>query len=107
MYLNGNCKGKAIGIDLGTTYSCVAVWQHDGVEIIVNDQGNRTTPSIVAFTPLERLVGDAAKYQIPAYPLNTIFDVKRLIGRRFADPSVQSDMRLWPLRLSPETVASL
>lgn len=89
-------KGKAIGIDLGTTYSCVAVWQHDIVEVIVNDQGNRTTPSIVAFTPSERFVGDAAKYQIANNPHNTVFDAKRLIGRRFTDSSVQSDVQLWP-----------
>ena len=89
-------KGKAIGIDLGTTYSCVGVWEHDRVEIIVNDQGNRTTPSMVAFTPCERIVGDGAKYQIANNPHNTVFDVKRLIGRRFSDPYVQSDMKLWP-----------
>lgn len=94
--MDGTSKGKAIGIDLGTTYSCVAVWQHDRVEVIVNDQGNRITPSIVAFTPSERFVGDAAKNQIATNAHNTVFDAKRLIGRRFTDQSVQSDVELWP-----------
>lgn len=94
--MDANGKERAVGIDLGTTYSCVAVWQHDRVEIIVNDQGNRVTPSIVAFTPSERLVGDGAKYQVATNPHNTVFDVKRLIGRRFSDLDVQSDMKLWP-----------
>jgi len=93
-------KDKAIGIDLGTTYSCVGVWQHNRVEIIVNDQGNKTTPSMVAFTPCERIVGDGAKYQIATNPHNTVFDVKRLIGRRFSDPYVQSDMKLWPFTVA-------
>ena len=92
-------KAKAIGIDLGTTYNCVGVWQHDRIEIILNDQGNRTTPSMVAFTPNERLVGDAAKFQISTNPTNTVFDVKRLIGRRYNDPSMRSDKQLWPFTI--------
>lgn len=91
-------KSKHICL-LFDSYSCVGVWQNDRVEIIANDQGNRTTPSYVGFTDSERLIGDAAKNQVAMNPYNTVFDAKRLIGRRFADAEVQADMKHWSFKV--------
>jgi heat shock 70kDa protein 1/2/6/8 len=88
--------GESVGIDLGTTYSCVGVWQNDRVEIISNDQGNRTTPSYVAFTETERLIGDAARSQAAMNASNTVFDAKRLIGRKFTHAGLQADLKHFP-----------
>jgi heat shock protein 5 len=92
-------SGPVIGIDLGTTYSCVGVFREGRVHIIANDQGNRITPSYVAFTDTERLIGDAAKNQASLNPENTVFDVKRLIGRKFTDKTVQHDKKLLPFNI--------
>ncbi|CAL4938752.1 unnamed protein product [Urochloa decumbens] len=99
MAATAKSEGPAVGIDLGTTYSCVAVWRHDRGEVIANDQGNRLTPSCVAFTNTEKLVGEAAVNQAALNPANTVFEVKRLIGRRFKDKSVQEDITLWPFKV--------
>lgn len=97
----GKIKGTCIGIDLGTTYSCVAVWKNGRVEVCPNEQGNRITPSYVAWSPEDgqRLIGDAAKNQASSNPHHTVFDVKRLIGRKFSDPSVKKDAKLFPFKV--------
>ena len=100
MTTKNNGLGTCVGIDLGTTYSCVGVWQHGQVEIISNDQGYRTTPSYVAFTESERLIGEAAKSQTAMNPENTIFDAKRMIGRKFSDTVVQNDLKTLPFKVT-------
>jgi L1 cell adhesion molecule like protein len=95
-------SGPVLGLDLGTTYSAIAIMRNNNVEIIANEQGNRTMPSVVSFSNEERLVGEGAKNQAAMNPTNTIFDIKRLMGRQFTDPTVQSDMKLWPFNVVSE-----
>ena len=95
--------GECVGIDLGTTYSCVGIWQNERVEIIANELGNRITPSYVSFNDTERLIGDAAKNQASMNPKNTIFDAKRLIGREFTNENVRNDSKHWPFKVIPDS----
>merc|ERR1711959_767206 len=95
----GSVEGSVMGIDLGTTYSCVGVYKNSRVEILQNDQGNRITPSVVAFTKEGRVIGDAAKNQAALNPTNTVYDAKRLIGRVFHESTVQADAKLWPFKI--------
>jgi L1 cell adhesion molecule like protein len=88
-----------IGIDLGTSYSSVGIWQNDTIEIIANDQGEKTLPSWVAFTETEILIGAEAKNRSSLNPKNTVFNVLRLIGRKFDDKIVQDEMKLWPFKV--------
>jgi L1 cell adhesion molecule like protein len=92
-------SAPTIGIDLGTTYSCVGVWQNDRVEIIASDSGARTVPSMVTFTDSERLIGDASKGAAAAHPRSTVFDAKRMIGRAFNDPQLQADLKHFPYKV--------
>ena len=94
-------EGTVININIGTTYSCVSIWQHDQVEIIANDQGNNTSLSYVVFTNTPRFIEDAVKNQVIMNPINMIFDAKRFIGRRFSDPSMQSNIKLWLFKVWP------
>ena len=96
-------KAPAIGIDLGTENSCVAVFQNGKVDIIPNDVGERITPSYVAFTDSKRLIGNAAKNQITRNPTNTIFNAKRLIGRKFEDFEIQEELKYWPFKVVKDT----
>ena len=94
-----NTENTIIGIDLGTTYSCVSVWKDGKVEVIANDQGDRTTPSWVAFTESDHIVGIGAKTQVGYNPENTVYDSKRLIGRFYNDPAIQQDLKHWPFKV--------
>ena len=100
--MKNNKNHIAVGIDLGTTYSCVSVWQNGRAEVIANSQGNRTTPSYVAFKGSERFIGDAAKSQIASNVENTVFDSKRMIGKKFSDPTVQSDIKYWGFKVESD-----